>query len=296
MQNQPDGLRLFYNPIPLNPEYAISRAGDTTHSPDTTLTFLHYHDVLEVGYCYEGSGVFLIDNRMIPFSAGCVSIIFKHEIHIAQSSAEHGSKWKFLYLDPMLLLGSLFPDAAWLMELGDKDFGGIIQPADGIGLADVVKELIEESKNRDPVGEQAVKGLVLCMLAKLSRLMPKRAADMKYPWQGYIKSISAALDYIIKNHAQPIYIAELAAACGMSVTTFRRVFSRAIGFAPNEYIQNLRIQLAMMQLHYSQLPVVDISLSVGFDSLSSFNRHFKSRLGMSPSQYRRTIRLNEYCG
>jgi AraC-like DNA-binding protein len=198
---------------------------------------------------------------------------------------------KFVYLDPVLLLGGLLPDAAWGSELGGAGFGGIIHPGDTTGLTPVVKELIEESNNRDAGGQQAVKGMVLYLLAKLSRLMPKPDLDSKCPSQSSIRSVSAALDFIIKNHAQPIYIAELAAVCDMSIATFRRVFSRAIGFAPNEHIQNLRIQMAMMQLHYSRLPVVDISLSVGYESLSSFNRHFKRKTGMSPNQYRKAVRF-----
>ena len=288
MHNQPLGLKLFHEHIPLDFEFPISRAGAYTHSPDTALTYLHYHDNLEIGYCYEGSGVFIVDNRIMAFSRGCASVIFQHEIHIAQSSAEHGSKWKFINIEPSLLLGRAFPEANWLMQpVAIPGFRNIVPPDDPSGLVVIIRELIEESSREDQARNQAIKGLTLCMLAKLSRLLPEASQEKWRVGHSGIRSISAALDYIIRNHAQPIYIAELAAACGMSMTAFRRAFSKAMGVAPNEYIHGLRIQLAAMQLLYSPLPVLDIALMVGYDTLSGFNRHFRRIMGMSPREWRK---------
>lgn len=286
MQNQSNGIELLSCPVPLDPRLAISRAGSETHSPDTVVTYLHCHDCLEIGYCYEGSGIFIIDDKVIPFSAGCASIIPKQLIHIARSSVELGSKWRFIYLDAVLLLGRFFPDAAWLFRAAEQCAVHIIRPDNPSGIPAVVRELIDESMREDPAGEQAVKGLALCMLSRMARLVPGYAGA-GLPARNHINKISAALDHIVRNYAQPIYIPDLAEACGMSEATFRRVFIKAMGVAPNDYIHNLRIQLAAVQLLFSPLPVLDIALCVGYDSLSGFNRHFGHIMGSSPRDYRK---------
>jgi AraC-like DNA-binding protein len=286
MQNQPKSLPLYHAPIQLDPDFSITRAGMDTYSPDTALTFLHYHDHLEVGFCYEGSGVFIVENRILPFSAGCASVIFKHEMHIAQSSAEHGSKWKFIHLEPALLLGRSFPDAAPMLQ--EEGSGLIVPLGDPSGLAEAVRNLIEETGRSDSASVHAVKGLALCMLARLSRQNGEGAPQGEYRMKSNIKSISPALEYILENYAHPIYVSNLASVCRMSTTSFRRTFSEAMGMPPGCYIQRLRIQLATLQLLFSTLPVLEVASSAGYESLSCFNRHFKRITGMSPREYRKT--------
>jgi len=47
------------------------------HDPDFALiSGLHYHDVVEVGLCLEGNGIFIVDGQMIPFVAPCVNVIY----------------------------------------------------------------------------------------------------------------------------------------------------------------------------------------------------------------------------
>lgn len=286
MQKQSNDIELLSCPVPLDPRLGISHADSSTHSPDTVITYLHYHDCLEIGFCYEGGGIFIIGNKIIPFSAGCASIIPKQLVHIARSSVELGSKWRFINLDPVLLLGKTLPNAAWLLHAEEINTVHIVKPDDPSGIPAIVRELIDESMHDDFAAEQAVKGLTLCMLARMARLSPEH--DRSGPLvRGHIKHISAALDFIVKNYPQPIYIPELAAACGISVATFRRIFMKAMGVAPNDYIHNLRIQLAAVQLLFSPLPVLDIALSVGYDSLSGFNRHFSHIMGTSPREYRK---------
>lgn len=284
MQIRPNGIPLYHDPISLDPEFAITRAGSHTHSPDAALTFLHHHDHMEIGYCYEGSGVFIVDDGILPFSAGCASVIFRHELHVALSSAEHGSKWKFIHLEPSWLLGSSFPGVVRLLRADGRGF--IATPNGPPGLAGTVRELIDETGRGDPVSVYAVKGLALCMMARISRALPADS-DVRLPLKNGIRSITPALDFILENHAGTIYIPRLADICGMSVTSFRRVFSEAMGIPPGSYIQRLRMRLASLQLLHTGLSVLDVALSVGYESLSCFNRHFKRATGVSPREYRK---------
>lgn len=285
-QIQSNGLPLRHEPVSLDPGFAIGPAGAKTHSPDTSLTFLHYHDSMEIGYCYEGSGVFIVDGNIHPFSAGCASVILANEIHIARSSPEQGSKWKFVNLDPALLLGRAFPEAAWLYEPGARGIPGIVPPDDPSGLAAAVRSLLDELPRRDAASEFAVKGLALCMLAKLSRLGADLARGRKPQPKGDIGSISKAVDIIVRGYTQPVRIPELAAACGMSEATFRRRFARCMGMSPGDYVHNLRIQMAGLRLLSSRDRVLDIALAAGYDSISAFNRHFRRIFGAAPREYR----------
>lgn len=46
---------------------------------------LHHHDALEVGYCREGAGIFIIDGEVLPFSAPCATVLYPGQLHKACS-------------------------------------------------------------------------------------------------------------------------------------------------------------------------------------------------------------------
>jgi AraC-like DNA-binding protein len=102
--------------------------------------------------------------------------------------------------------------------------------------------------------------------------------------------IAPALQRLASAYMQELRVDDLADACHMSTTHFRRVFGRATGRAPLQYLNHIRIQAASALLASTDRSVLDISLTVGFRTLSSFNRQFKAIRGMSPRSWRKVAR------
>ncbi len=66
-----------------------------------------------------------------------------------------------------------------------------------------------------------------------------------------------------------------------------RVFKQAFGVTMTEYLNNRRLELAAEQLAYTGQQVAAISLSLGFSSISYFNKIFKLKYGYTPVQFRK---------
>lgn len=66
-----------------------------------------------------------------------------------------------------------------------------------------------------------------------------------------------------------------------------KVFREAYGITPHEYILQQKIQLAMLLLQNSSLPIGHIADMLGFCDSHYFSGFFRSRAGMPPKQYRR---------
>jgi AraC-like DNA-binding protein len=68
----------------------------------------------------------------------------------------------------------------------------------------------------------------------------------------------------------------------------RSLINQTLGYRNfNDYINQLRIHEAAERLKSEpDSPVLNISLDVGYRTLSSFNRAFKDIMSMSPSEYR----------
>ena len=81
-------------------------------------------------------------------------------------------------------------------------------------------------------------------------------------------------------------IETLARLCGMSQSHFRRVFRELLSVGPLEHLNRTRILKACSLMRMSEDSILSISGQVGFQSLSSFNRHFLAEMGPTPSQWR----------
>ncbi|MBX9766869.1 MAG: AraC family transcriptional regulator [Bdellovibrionales bacterium] len=90
----------------------------------------------------------------------------------------------------------------------------------------------------------------------------------------------------IESNIANVNLAEVARASGLSQRNFNRLFLQEAGLTPKDYIILRRIETAKQLLRESKLTVTDISLEVGYNSLSKFIAMFKKIEGCLPSDYR----------
>ena len=95
------------------------------------------------------------------------------------------------------------------------------------------------------------------------------------------------VQYIDANLAEPIKLADLAAVAGLSRMYFASQFRMATGLRPHIYLLKKRIQRAQEQMIATTDPLVEISLSVGFQSQAHFTTTFRKLVGQTPYRWRR---------
>jgi AraC-like DNA-binding protein len=81
-------------------------------------------------------------------------------------------------------------------------------------------------------------------------------------------------------------VPRLARVSGVSEAHFARRFKQAFGVPPHRYLLTRRVERATALLRDTDLPVVDIALSVGWESLGTFGRTFRDVTGESPTAFR----------
>lgn len=90
-----------------------------------------------------------------------------------------------------------------------------------------------------------------------------------------------------KNLHRGFNLNELADHLAVSARTVNRRFKLAIGQAPLQYLQMLRMEIAKRLLETSGLGVDAVCERVGYGDLSTFRRLFKRETGLSPREYQR---------
>ena len=95
-----------------------------------------------------------------------------------------------------------------------------------------------------------------------------------------------AKDLADARYFEPLTVADLAAAAGMSPSYFSRLFRRTFGESPHQYLLTRRLERAAALLRASDWSVADICFAVGWNSVGSFTTSFRRMFGLSPLAYR----------
>jgi len=82
---------------------------------------------------------------------------------------------------------------------------------------------------------------------------------------------------------------DIARESGQSSRALARRFSEEMGMTWRDALRRIRMIRAVEALASTDASVTEIAMSVGYNSLSSFNVAFRDLTGKSPSQYRATF-------
>ena len=89
---------------------------------------------------------------------------------------------------------------------------------------------------------------------------------------------------------EPVDLESAARAVALSPFHFLRIFSRALGVTPHQYLVRARLRRAARLLSEPELKITDVALDVGFADLSNFVRTFHRAAGVSPRRFRSAAR------
>ena len=95
-----------------------------------------------------------------------------------------------------------------------------------------------------------------------------------------------ARDLADRAYAEPLEVADLARAAGLSPAHFSRRFREAFGVTPHGYLLTRRLERAAALLRNTDHSVARICVEVGLTSLGSFTSSFTRTYGRSPTAYR----------
>ena len=86
--------------------------------------------------------------------------------------------------------------------------------------------------------------------------------------------------------SEPLRLADLAQAAGVSRMHFAAQFRAATGLRPHAYLLTCRVLRAMVEMAGGETPLAQLALAVGFQSQSHFSTVFKRLTGTTPAAWR----------
>ena len=98
-----------------------------------------------------------------------------------------------------------------------------------------------------------------------------------------------AKSYLEAHYAEPVALADVAAALSVSGYYLSHVFHEESEFSLFEYLTAFRVEKAKTLLGEGRLSVKEVARAVGFENPNYFAKVFRKLCGCSPSRFRRTI-------
>lgn len=249
---------------------------------------LHFHNYMEIGFCYEGDGEVVLDEESVPYRSNMFSIIPKNYPHNTNSTGFALSRWEYLFIDVEAFLRETYRDnqifaddliavinnRAWTVEVDEYP-----------ETAGLIRGIMEEMRYKKDFYSESVRGMMLSLLMNIARMNHKGSGKVRKQSSG-VSQMTVALHYIGKHYAEDLTIGDLAGVSHMSETHFRRVFQKTMNMTPSDYLNLVRVQMACehMKKHTDSMEMV--AEKCGFQSISTFNRNFKKILGITPYQWK----------
>ncbi len=96
------------------------------------------------------------------------------------------------------------------------------------------------------------------------------------------------------NFSKPVAMTTLAKQFGMSVRTLNRRFKNALGKAPLDYLQLLRLNNIRDLLQSTNLTIAEIANRCGYQDVAHLTKLFRRHFNTTPGVYRETVRAKMF--
>ncbi|AWN49364.1 hypothetical protein DK419_25945 [Methylobacterium terrae] len=118
----------------------------------------------------------------------------------------------------------------------------------------------------------------------------RQPAPESYSLKASSAQLRDAMAFIDAHLAQPLRLADIAAAAGVSVRTLQNSFKRELGTTPLGFIVERRLQRVHGDLRShadADRSIADVARRWGFVHISDFTQRYRKRFGCTPTDTRR---------
>jgi AraC-like DNA-binding protein len=282
----------------------------------------HFHDEYLICAQLQGEEECQVSGKTERFSAGEVVLINPQQVHTGNQTGNQELEYLSLYVDrevverlaaelgaptatPEFTVIKAGPHAELIARL--VDLLGLVREHHGSRLypnpatpADPEIELPDASvahpRPRPPSSsaapdlsiDSALHDVVLLAFEEFSNLrQPMLRSTNRVGHRKIARSVEFIRNLETSEGAAHVTLDELAEVAGLSKYHFLRQFSQVVGMTPGAYLRTLRLCHAARKLRTTELPILEVALSVGFADHPSFSRAFARHMGMTPSEYQK---------
>lgn len=243
----------------------------------------HTHNCSELFYVIEGSGQFLIENKIYPVAVNDLIIINPNVLHTELSLNASPLRYIVLGVEGLELKDNSYEDHSNFRIINFKNMRETILL--------YLQNMLSEIESQAPGHEVICQDLMEILIVLLGR--QTNFSTTLSPINKKTNHLCGSTKRYIDNYYKENITLELLAEQNhVSKYHLVHAFTQEFGISPINYLISKRIQEAEHLLSTTDFPLSLIGNTVGFSSSSYFAQIFKKQKGISPSEYRKQSRKN----
>lgn len=252
--------------------------------------YLHFHNYLEIGFCYEGDGFLVLGEDEPRFSGREFTVIPPNYPHTTNSDVGTISRWEYLFIDVEGFMKRFLDSPVKAEKMIQRIYSKalFLREEEYPSISAKILKIMNIMRDGEEFYLEEAKGVLAALLVEIARLNRPSEEDRVAEETGKLTNmITRVLDFVSYHYMEDIKVEDLAKSCHISETHFRRIFTSSMKVTPLEYINTVRVQTACELLQKTDDPVADIAHKCGFTTNSTFNRNFKQIMGVTPIEWRK---------
>ncbi len=227
-------------------------------------------------YITKGRGMFSSESSgRSQVKEGYMFLLFPGEWHTYRPDPETGWNEYWIGFDGRIM-------DEWVKD----GFFRKESPVFNIGLNEEIialyKRAIIIAEAQEANYQQALSGIA-CNLVSMALYLSRNRDFSKSDIASQISQAKIA----VHDNISAVTPEELARITCMSYSKFRKIFKEYTGFAPSQYIQEVRITMAKELLTNTSKSIKQIAIELGYENKDYFFTVFKKVTGSTPITYRR---------
>lgn len=237
----------------------------------------HTHESYVIGAVVSGENVYNISGTMVRAGPGELCFVNPGEVHDATPEG-NGYSYRMIY-PKASLLQSIIEMATGRRAAAPQFNGPVIK--DELLAARFLRAHEALETGAEALGvDEALTAVMLDMIDRHAGGLGAAGVAGREP-----QAVRRAKDYLVAHIEEQVELESLARAAGLSPFHLIRVFRKATGMTPYNWLVDQRVHIACNLLR-DGMSATHVAASCGFFDQSHLTRAFKSRLGITPGRFR----------
>jgi len=249
----------------------------------------HFHSTYEIYYLLEGDLSYFIEKETYHLLKGGLVFINENRIHRTTYNPDVLHERILVELETHFVekMGQLFPSLSFASLLSGHGFVFQLSQDEQKRIEDLLMGIIREQQNKVIGYAESTKILLMELMMFLLQKSVEKEPPLPPISDTRYQKIYEITNYIMCNYQQINSLQDLCDHFYLNKYYLCHVFKQVTGLTVKEYINAIRIKNAKELLTKRKGTITNISQSVGYESVTHFDRVFKEYIGMSPLQYRK---------
>ena len=254
------------------------------YSQEQNTIHSHFHDGHQLIYVKKGSARVTVSGKPYDATAGTLVLIGRLESHEICNQSSDYSRYT-VQIGPDILRYSELLGERLISVLTNRpeQFRHAVNLSAEPQVEMILKKMVGESQKNDPLSCQMLLFMLGQLLVLCCRAYPQQLPENTLN----LRLVQQVQDYIERNAAQKLTLAELAEQFHMSQSYLSHLFKDTTGSSVVAYLTAYRLLMAKRYLAQTDLEIGAVVERCGFSDNSNFSRSFKQVTGLSPSQFRK---------